>query len=59
MYLVNWKLSVHIKRVCVVCDPGPMVYGICFCPVSKKEELKGLKVAGKLVDFYLSLQVVI
>ncbi|XP_054636278.1 ribonuclease H2 subunit A isoform X1 [Dunckerocampus dactyliophorus] len=24
---------------------GPMVYGICFCPVSKKEELKGLKVA--------------
>ncbi|XP_047435208.1 ribonuclease H2 subunit A isoform X2 [Mugil cephalus] len=24
---------------------GPMVYGICFCPVSKKEELKNLKVA--------------
>lgn len=24
---------------------GPMVYGICFCPVSKKEELKELKVA--------------
>ncbi|XP_062405571.1 ribonuclease H2 subunit A [Sardina pilchardus] len=24
---------------------GPMVYGICFCPVSKKEDLKGLKVA--------------
>ncbi|KAM3865200.1 ribonuclease H2 subunit A [Diretmus argenteus] len=24
---------------------GPMVYGICFCPVSKKEELKALKVA--------------
>ncbi|XP_017285986.1 ribonuclease H2 subunit A isoform X3 [Kryptolebias marmoratus] len=24
---------------------GPMVYGICFCPVSKKEELKDLKVA--------------
>ncbi|KAM6972642.1 ribonuclease H2 subunit A [Aplochiton taeniatus] len=24
---------------------GPMVYGICYCPVSKKEKLKGLKVA--------------
>ncbi|XP_061833348.1 ribonuclease H2 subunit A [Nerophis lumbriciformis] len=24
---------------------GPMVYGICFCPVSKKEALKDLKVA--------------
>uniref|UniRef100_A0A1A8K3M0 Ribonuclease n=1 Tax=Nothobranchius kuhntae TaxID=321403 RepID=A0A1A8K3M0_NOTKU len=24
---------------------GPMVYGICFCPVSQKEELKALKVA--------------
>ncbi|XP_035390642.1 ribonuclease H2 subunit A isoform X2 [Electrophorus electricus] len=24
---------------------GPMVYGICFCPVSKKEELKNLNVA--------------
>ncbi|TSK18015.1 Ribonuclease H2 subunit A [Bagarius yarrelli] len=24
---------------------GPMVYGICFCPVSKKEGLKNLKVA--------------
>ncbi|KAM9857092.1 ribonuclease H2 subunit A [Aulostomus maculatus] len=24
---------------------GPMVYGICFCPVSRKEELKDLKVA--------------
>ncbi|XP_068607415.1 ribonuclease H2 subunit A [Brachionichthys hirsutus] len=24
---------------------GPMVYGICFCPVSKNEDLKGLKVA--------------
>ncbi|XP_046899548.1 ribonuclease H2 subunit A isoform X2 [Hypomesus transpacificus] len=24
---------------------GPMVYGICFCPVSKKEDLKDLKVA--------------
>ncbi|XP_020503326.1 ribonuclease H2 subunit A [Labrus bergylta] len=24
---------------------GPMVYGICFCPVSKKGELKDLKVA--------------
>ncbi|XP_061882199.1 ribonuclease H2 subunit A-like [Entelurus aequoreus] len=24
---------------------GPMVYGICFCPVSKKEALKALKVA--------------
>lgn len=27
--------------------PGPMVYGICFCPISRKEELKDLKVAGK------------
>uniref|UniRef100_A0A665X3E4 Ribonuclease n=1 Tax=Echeneis naucrates TaxID=173247 RepID=A0A665X3E4_ECHNA len=26
---------------------GPMVYGICFCPVSKKEQLKNLKVAGQ------------
>uniref|UniRef100_A0A671RMF4 Ribonuclease n=1 Tax=Sinocyclocheilus anshuiensis TaxID=1608454 RepID=A0A671RMF4_9TELE len=24
---------------------GPMVYGICFCPVSRKEDLKNLKVA--------------
>ncbi|KAL7852405.1 hypothetical protein SRHO_G00181900 [Serrasalmus rhombeus] len=24
---------------------GPMVYGICFCPVSRKEDLKDLKVA--------------
>uniref|UniRef100_A0A3P8Z620 Ribonuclease n=1 Tax=Esox lucius TaxID=8010 RepID=A0A3P8Z620_ESOLU len=24
---------------------GPMVYGICFCPVSKKEDLKNLKLA--------------
>ncbi|XP_038131277.1 ribonuclease H2 subunit A [Cyprinodon tularosa] len=24
---------------------GPMIYGICFCPLSKKEELKDLKVA--------------
>ncbi|XP_075900187.1 ribonuclease H2 subunit A isoform X2 [Nelusetta ayraudi] len=24
---------------------GPMVYGICFCPISKKDELKNLKVA--------------
>ncbi|KAE8300056.1 Ribonuclease H2 subunit A [Larimichthys crocea] len=24
---------------------GPMVYGICFCPVSRKDELKALKVA--------------
>lgn len=26
-----------------------MVYGICFCPISKKEELKNLKVAGKYI----------
>ena len=25
-----------------------MVYGICFCPVSRKEQLKDLKVAGRL-----------
>lgn len=24
-----------------------MVYGICFCPISRKDELKDLKVAGK------------
>ncbi|XP_061685364.1 ribonuclease H2 subunit A isoform X1 [Syngnathoides biaculeatus] len=24
---------------------GPMVYGICFCPISKKEDLKSLNVA--------------
>lgn len=31
-----------------VCPSGPMVYGICYCPVSKKEDLKNLKVAGNL-----------
>lgn len=30
-----------------------MVYGICFCPVSKKEELKDLKVAGNPDDLHL------
>ncbi|CAB1344481.1 unnamed protein product [Coregonus sp. 'balchen'] len=28
---------------------GPMVYGICFCPIGKKEDLKDLKVAGKFM----------
>lgn len=37
----------------VFSDLGPMVYGICFCPVSKKEELKDLKVAGN--PFYLCI----
>lgn len=26
-------------------NAGPMVYGICYCPISKKEDLKNLKVA--------------
>lgn len=29
-------------------SPGPMVYGICFCPISKKDELRNLKVAGEI-----------
>lgn len=28
-----------------------MVYGICFCPISRKNELKDLKVAGKEAAF--------
>lgn len=36
-----------------VCVPGPMVYGICFCPISKKQELKDLKVAGNLFTDYI------
>lgn len=31
----------------VVFDPGPMVYGICYCPLSRKDDMKALKVAGK------------
>lgn len=31
-----------------LCSPGPMVYGICFCPISKKDEVKNLKVAGRI-----------
>lgn len=33
-----------------------MVYGICYCPVSKKEDLKNLKVAGQLRSFVLGKQ---
>ena len=28
---------------------GPMVYGTCFCPVSRKEEVQQMGVAG---EFY-------
>lgn len=38
----NWNLSLHLMS----CISGPMVYGICFCPVSRKEDLKNMKVAG-------------
>lgn len=43
----------HILTVFVFCDPGPMVYGICFCPVSKKQELKDSKVAGNAFCLHL------
>lgn len=36
-------------RAPLICPPapqGPMVYGICYCPVSRLEELQALKVAG-------------
>jgi len=42
---IKLPCSIHTHSA-FVCDSGPMVYGICFCPVSKKEELKDLKVAG-------------
>lgn len=28
-------------------DPGPMVYGICYCPLAKKDELADLGFAGE------------
>lgn len=28
--------------------PGPMVYAICYCPVSRLADLEALKVAGEL-----------
>lgn len=37
----------HAIHIFMSFIPGPMVYGICFCPISRKEELKDLKVAGK------------
>lgn len=41
---INAQTSNNINTV--VCDAGPMVYGICFCPISKKDDMKNLKVAG-------------
>lgn len=38
----NWSINL------ICCISGPMVYGICFCPVSRKEDMKNLKVAGWL-----------
>ena len=29
---------------------GPMVYGTCYSPISKKEELKDLNFAGNIFD---------
>ena len=48
--IFRWVIVIWL--VCTVlmnspCYPGPMVYGICFCPVSRKEQLKDLKVAGR------------
>ncbi len=42
--LCVWNWSIHLT----CCISGPMVYGICFCPVSRKEDLKNSKVAGWL-----------
>lgn len=44
MYLTY---DMHTNNTFLLCISGPMVYGICFCPVSRKKELKDLKVAGK------------
>lgn len=40
----DWNWSINL----ICCISGPMVYGICFCPVSRKEDMKNLKVAGWL-----------
>ena len=32
-----------------MCDVGPMVYGICYCPIEREKELKNLGVDGSLM----------
>ncbi len=46
--LCVWNWSIDLT----CCISGPMVYGICFCPVSRKEDLKNSKVAGWLQSKY-------
>lgn len=45
--IISLIWSMHTIHKFMSFIPGPMVYGICFCPISRKEELKDLKVAGK------------
>ena len=37
------------KLMCAYSSTGPMVYGICFCPVTRHEDLKSVGVADSKV----------